>query len=209
MRRALSVTALGAAMVVLTVGVAPLLTSAADHLDAPNLGSIHVDPSDNLSVTKTNGPLDINDVYVFKGGSANHTVLAMTVNPAVNLGIGPSTFAPGAEYAFNLDTNGNARADRQYEIRFGTPNSHGAQRYMVTYEKGDHHRVVARGWTGSAHWSKGVGAFAGVRSDPFFFDLLRLYTTTGTTVPDASRCSTAIRRIPELMQFERVKSMIR
>ena len=79
-------------MVVLTVGAAPLLALAADHLDAPNVGSIHVDASDNLSVTKVNGPLDINDVYVFKGTSKNHTALVMTVNPAVNLGIGPSTF---------------------------------------------------------------------------------------------------------------------
>ena len=172
MRRAFSVPALGAAMVVLTVGAAPLLALAADHLDAPNLGSIHVDPSDNLSVTKLNGPLDINDVYVFKGASAKHTVLVMTVNPAVNLGIGPSTFSPGAEYAFNIDTNGNSRADRQYEVSFGKPNSHGKQRYTVTYEKGDHERVIARGWTGSSRSSKGVGSFAGVRSDPFFFDLL-------------------------------------
>lgn len=172
MRRAFSVPALGAAMVVLTIGGAPLLALAADHLDAPNLGSIHVDPSDNLSVTKLNGPLDINDVYVFKGGSANHTVLAMTVNPAVNLGIGPSTFQAGAEYAFNVDTNKNSRADRQYEIVFGKPKANGSQSYKVTYEKGDHTRTIARGWTGKSTWTGHVGSFAGVRSDPFFFDLL-------------------------------------
>ena len=66
MRRAVSIPAIGVAMVVLTVGAVPLMAQAADHLDAPNLGSIHVDASDNLAVTKTNGPLDINDVYVFK-----------------------------------------------------------------------------------------------------------------------------------------------
>jgi hypothetical protein len=172
MRRAFSIPALGAAMVVLTVGAAPLLALAADHLDAPNVGSIHVDSSDHLSVTKVNGPLDINDVYVFKGASANHTVLVMTVNPAVNLGIGPSTFAPGAEYALNIDTNKNARADRQYVIEFGKANSHGAQRYTVKYGRADHRTVIARGWTGSSSWKHDVGAFAGVRSDPFFFDLL-------------------------------------
>ena len=137
MRRVFSVPALGAAMVVLTVGAAPLLALAADHLDAPNLGSIHVDPSDNLSVTKLKGPLDINDVYVFKGASANHTVLAMTVNPAVNLGIGPSTFEPGAAYTFNIDTNKNSRADREFKIVFGKPKSHGVQSYKVIYERDD------------------------------------------------------------------------
>jgi uncharacterized protein DUF4331 len=172
MRRAVSIPAIGVAMVVLTVGAVPLMAQAADHLDAPNLGSIHVDASDNLAVTKTNGPLDINDVYVFKGTTANHTVLAMTVNPAVNLGIGPSTFAAGAEYAFNVDTNGNSRMDRQYVIKFGTPNSHGVQSYRVTFVKGDHRTTIARGWTGKSTWKHGVGSFAGVRSDPFFFDLL-------------------------------------
>ena len=121
MRRTLSVTALGAAVVALTIGAAPFMASAADHLDAPNVGSIHVDGSDNLSVTKVNGPLDINDVYVFKGDSPNHTVLAMTVNPAVNLGIGPSTFRQGAEYAFNIDTNQNSRSDRRYEVQLRRP----------------------------------------------------------------------------------------
>jgi hypothetical protein len=173
MRRSLSVTALGTAIVVLTVGVAPFLASAADHLDAPNVGSIHVDGSDNLSVTKVNGPLDINDVYVFKGKSAGHTVLAMTVNPAVNLGIGPSTFRAGGTYTFNVDTNKNSRADRRYEVKFGRPNAKGVQSYRVSFFWGDGHRAtIASGWTGKSNWQHGVGSFAGVRSDPFFFDLL-------------------------------------
>jgi len=172
MRRIPSIAAVGAAVVVLSVGVAPFLASAADHLDAPNVGAIHVDGSDNLSVTKVNGPLDINDVYVFKGASAGHTVLAMTVNPAVNLGIGPSTFRAGGRYAFNVDTNGNSRADRTYEITFGSPNSAGAQSYRVVYSSGDARRTIATGMTGRSKWTNGVGSFAGVRSDPFFFDLL-------------------------------------
>jgi hypothetical protein len=167
------VTAFSTAIVVLTVGVAPFLASAADHLDAPNVGSIHVDGSDNLSVTKVNGPLDINDVYVFKGKSAKHTVLAMTVNPAVNLGIGPSTFRAGGTYTFNVDTNKNSRADRRYEVTFGRPNAKGAQSYKVSFFWGEGHRAtIASGWTGKSSWTHGVGSFAGVRSDPFFFDLL-------------------------------------
>ena len=172
MRRTLSVGALGAAAVVLTIGTVPYLASAADHLDAPNLGSIHVDASDNLSVTKLNGPLDINDVYVFKGNASDHTVLAMTVNPAINLGIGPSTFRRGGEYALNIDTNGNSRADRRYEITFGAPNASGDQSYRVVFERGDDQTTIATGMTGVSKWSNNVGSFAGPRSDPFFFDLL-------------------------------------
>jgi hypothetical protein len=33
---------------VLTLGVAPMLTSGADHLDAPSLGSISVNPNDEV-----------------------------------------------------------------------------------------------------------------------------------------------------------------
>jgi hypothetical protein len=172
MRSIRSIAVVGAAVVVLSVGAAPFLASAADHLDAPNVGAIHVDGSDNLSVTKVNGPLDINDVYVFKGASAGHTVLAMTVNPAVNLGIGPSTFRAGGEYTFNIDTNGNSRSDRTYQVTFGSPSSAGAQSYRVVYANGDARRTVATGTTGRSKWTNGVGSFAGVRSDPFFFDLL-------------------------------------
>jgi hypothetical protein len=172
MRKRKSAALVGAGIVVLAVGAAPFAVFGADHLDAPNLGSIHVDANDNLSVTKLNGPLDINDVYIFKGASANHTALVMTVNPAVNLGIGPSTFAAGVDYRFNLDTNGNSRKDRGYEIRFGAPNANGAQHYRVEREVGDSHSVLVEGWTGTTNSANDTMAFAGVRSDPFFFDLL-------------------------------------
>ncbi len=172
MRKRKSLALMGAGIVVLAVGAAPFAVFGADHLDAPNLGSIHVDASDNLSVTKLNGPLDINDLYVFKGASAGHTVLAMTVNPAVNLGIGPSTFAAGVDYQINIDTNGNSRKDRGYEIRFGKPNKDGAQHYRVEREVGDSHKLLVQGWTGTTNKGNDTSAFAGVRSDPFFFDLL-------------------------------------
>ena len=55
-------TALGAAAVVLTLGAAPFLANAADHLDAPSLGS--------LSAGSLQGDRDINDLYVFDGANA-------------------------------------------------------------------------------------------------------------------------------------------
>ena len=66
-RRALRTGAiLGAATLILTLGASPLFVSGADHLDAPSLGHVSVDPMGNVSVVKVNGQLDINDVYVFK-----------------------------------------------------------------------------------------------------------------------------------------------
>ena len=166
-----TITALAVTGLVLTLGVAPLLASGADHLDAPSLGSISVDGSDNLSVSKLRGPLDINDVYVFRGSSGNRTVLAVTVNPAVNL-LGPTTFDSKGGYSLNIDWTGDAVADTQYTVNFGAADPAGVQRFIV---KSDKHTVAA-GSTDDAKGSSvsldGVQAFAGMRSDPFFFDLL-------------------------------------
>ncbi len=165
------------AATVLAVGAAPYLASAADHLDAPNLGSIHVGADDSITVTKANGPLDIADAYVFQAADAGRTVLAMTVNPAVNLGIGPSTFQSGARYTFNIDTTGDAVADVRYVVVFGDADANGVQHYTVQLASGDGDgRTVASGFTDDAKGKSisrsDVMAFAGLRSDPFFFDLL-------------------------------------
>lgn len=157
------------AALVLTLGIAPLLGRGADHLDAPALGSVsNVD--DVLSVSKVRGPLDINDLYVFDG-SASTTVLAMTVNPAVNL-IGPAVFEPGAVYAFNVDRTGDAVRDLAYTIEFGDADGRGIQHYVVKLDG----QAVASGFTddakGRSQSRQGVSAYAGLRSDPFFFDLL-------------------------------------
>ena len=167
--RALSV--LGATALILTLGIAPILTSGADHLDAPSLGSISVNPDDTLNVSKVRGPLDINDVYAFRGSNASRTVLAMTVNPAINV-LGPTTFQQRAKYFLNVDTGTDAVRDVRIRTTFSRPNGDGVQRYTVRLNG----RTVATGHTdgsmGKAWNGSGVKAFAGMRSDPFFFDLL-------------------------------------
>ncbi len=74
MPRTRRLAALGAAAVILTVGAAPFLANAADHLDAPSLGS--------LSAGSLQGDRDINDVYAFDGSNASRTVLAMRLPTA-------------------------------------------------------------------------------------------------------------------------------
>lgn len=167
--RALSL--LGVTALILSLGAAPLLTSGADHLDAPSLGSISVNPDDTLNVSKVRGPLDINDVYAFRGSNSNRTVLAMTVNPAINV-LGPTTFQPGAAYILNVDTGTNAVADTRFVIRFTRPDANGVQKYTVRQDG----KRVASGSTdnrkGKPETRDGIKVFAGMRSDPFFFDLL-------------------------------------
>lgn len=176
-RRALGIAAsLAATGLILTLGVAPLLTSGADHLDAPSLGHIS-NSGDVLDVGKVRGPLDINDLYAFPAATSGRTVLALTVNPAVNL-IGPAIFEPGAEYTLNIDTTcgigacSNASANVRYTVTFGEPGAGGVQHYVVKVSG----KAVASGFTNAAKGNtqsrEGVWSFAGLRSDPFFFDLL-------------------------------------
>jgi hypothetical protein len=166
---------------ILTLGVAPLLTSGADHLDAPSLGHLSVNPDDTLNVGKVRGPDDINDLYVFPAATAGRTVLAVTVNPAVNL-IGPATFDSGAEYTFNIDATCaigacDATATTLYTVTFGQPGNGGVQHYVVKANG----KAVASGFTneakGTTQSRDGVWSFAGLRSDPFFFDLLAFLGT--------------------------------
>jgi len=173
---------LAAAGLTLTIGGPALLVSGADHLDAPNLGS--------LSAGALKGDRDINDLYVFQGADASRTVLAMTTNPAVNLpSIDPfGHFGSDVRYTFNIDRNGDAVADLAYVVMFSTPGSNGSQDYTVTRYEGSNAQTLNQGvWWGSGSTAgngigslKGSGrAFAGMRSDPFFFDLIAFRNTLG------------------------------
>ena len=69
-----------AGVILVAAGIAPGLSGAADHLDAP--------------FVKTDGRIDINDVYVFQSPTnADNTVLAMTVNPAAGV-LSPTGLRP-------------------------------------------------------------------------------------------------------------------
>jgi hypothetical protein len=167
---------LAAAALTLALGGAPLLVTGADHLDAPALGGL-TNMAGDFSPHSEHGNRDINDVYVFQGANPKHTVLAMTTNPAINLFGGQ--FGTNVRYIINVDNTGDAKADIKYVWRF-TDNFGGGQVYTVTRYTGRHARDLTRGeliglgWSGMPGGSKtrdNVKVFAGVRSDPFFFDL--------------------------------------
>jgi hypothetical protein len=175
MHRLTRLAALAAAAVLLTVGAAPLLVSAADHLDAPALGGL-TNAAGDLAPHSEHGDRDINDLYVFAKGS--NTVLALTTNPAINLFGGH--FGSNVRYVVNVDKSGDAVADAAYVVTFGAPSASGAQAYTVTRYTGSNARTFRIGHalgggstagSGQAWLQAGARAFAGVRSDPFFFDL--------------------------------------
>ncbi|HYM53009.1 MAG TPA: DUF4331 family protein [Candidatus Dormibacteraeota bacterium] len=131
---------------------APALVGAADHLDAPTV--------------KTNGAIDINDVYVFPGADAANTVLTFTVNPAAGV-ISGTTFDAAAEYRIQVDTDGDEAEDLTYLFDFAAV-AGGTQAYTVTLNGAP----FAAGTTGSnVAVASGGQVFAGLVDDPFFFDL--------------------------------------
>lgn len=161
----------------LALGGAPLLATGADHLDAPALGGL-TNMAGEFAPHSEHGDRDINDVYVFEGSNASRTVLAMSTNPAANL-FG-AEFGTNVRYVINVDRTGDARQDLAYVWRFGAANGSGAQTYKVTRYTGANARSFKAGvqigsgstsGTGIGTAKDGARVFAGVRSDPFFFDL--------------------------------------
>jgi hypothetical protein len=142
----------------------------ADHLDAPGL----MPPGGDVRI-------DFTDVYAFqKPGDSAKSILMMNVNP---LALGAS-FREDAIYDLLVDTDGDARADIAFKVKFG-PFSSGSQSANVYRGtggeaqgrelKGDLIIENAPGSFGSTPnitTNGGYSFFAGLRSDPFFFDLL-------------------------------------
>lgn len=166
---------LAVAGLIAVVGVGPALVSGADHLDA--------------STVKTDKRIDITDMYVFKPGAIN-TALVMNVNPLTSPASSKTAhFRPSALYEFKIDTNGDAFADVAYRIRFGSPVTlaDGAIRQDFTVRRATGAAARRNEWSGAvlatgrttalgrtnriASLASGGNAFAGVRDDPFFFDL--------------------------------------
>lgn len=157
---------LAAAGAVLVAAWAP--ASGADHGDAP--------------LAKANHGEDLADVYAFAGASGN-IVLAMTVNPLTMPGDTP-TFDSAGLYQFKIDNNGDAVPDVTYNVTFGAADSAGKQSVTVKKATGaDADTLSSTGTTlisgtttaGTAapvvNTSGSIKLFAGLRDDPFFFDL--------------------------------------
>jgi hypothetical protein len=144
----------------------------ADHLDAPGLKS----PGMNARV-------DITDIYAFqKPGDPSKSILILNVNPlAPTLA---AEFDPDAVYELKIDTNGDAVADIAFRTTFSKV--HNGEQF-ATVRRATGRRAARRGRGGKVlfrHVPVSFGAqahvasegayrfFAGIRSDPFFFDLM-------------------------------------
>jgi hypothetical protein len=142
-----------------------------DHFDAPDLKSPNMDAR-----------VDICDTYAFRNPSdTGRSVLAFNVNP-----LAPTladSFEPEAIYEFKVDTNGDAIADIAYRVTFSAK-EHGVQMATLRRAGGEQARgngnegdilfkdvPVSFGEKADIAEAGGYRFFAGMRSDPFFFDL--------------------------------------
>ncbi len=167
----------------------------ADHLDVPGLvdveGHLIGPPAGDVRI-------DITDVYAFHPpgfGLAStldgtKTVLVMNVNPLAPAFA--SSFRDDALYELKVDTDGDAIANIAFRIKF-SPVSGGSQTATVRRAVGS--AAIGRDNIGEVIISDApvtpldpVAAdnvttsgdfmfFAGIRSDPFFFDLLGFFAT--------------------------------
>lgn len=142
-----------------------------DHLDAPGMKPPHMDAR-----------VDICDIYAFqKPDNAHTSILVFNVNP-----VAPTfadSFAPDAVYELKVDTDGDAVAEIAYRFLF-SPKEHGVQTATVLRVSGEQARgagkegdmlfqdvPVAFDKEISIAEAGEYRFFAGMRSDPFFFDL--------------------------------------
>ncbi len=142
----------------------------ADHLDAPGLTS----PGGDARI-------DITDIYAFqKPGNPLKSILIMNVNPLSRA----NAFRDDAIYELKVDTDGDAIADVAFKMTF-SPLTNGAQSATVRRAEGG--PATGRDLTGNVIIDNAPVSFtatplmtenapykffAGLRSDPFFFDLL-------------------------------------
>lgn len=154
----------------------------ADHLDSP--GPIAVE-SARIGPPMGDPRTDITDVYAFlKPGDTSRSVLVLGVNP-----LAPALatrFNPDAIYMINVDTDGDAVADISFRTRFSEVDAatHGqtATVHMATgalaAKLNDGGPAIIEGAAASFDPTPVITTrgdfrfFAGIRSDPFFFDLL-------------------------------------
>jgi hypothetical protein len=150
---------------------------SSDHQDTYNLA------------TRSNTSADITDVYVFPApDNANNVVFAMDVSPLILPGQGTSKFFdPTLIYQFKISHQTTGQEDEVIQVGVtGT----GATQTLQLYGPGKPNEVSTTntliGQTGSFAYnlpttlSAGtIQAFAGPRTDPFFFDLFAFFTFLG------------------------------
>lgn len=170
----------------LTAGlVAVQKARGSDHADTPQIAA--------------SAGTDLTDVFIFPSPTnPDNVVLTMCVSPLIPTG-GTRTFDPSVLYQFKIDNTGDKVEDLVIQARF--EGSDASQKVKIAGPAAPARvgtlgeALVAHATTGTLNTafspSAGIQVFAGVREDPFFFDLEQFFTIlpdratpiTGTAVP--------------------------
>ena len=171
-----------ATLVGLAVGVQAYRVTAADHVDSP--------------LVTADQSADIADVFSFQNG--DNLVFAMTLSnaqAAPEIQLGRSIFDPEVLYQFKLDQNGDAVEDLVIQAVFvGNPTNQvmkvrgpaapeltGTQARLLV---GPSMNVrVSTGAEAIVQQTGDLTLFAGVRDDPFFFDLAQFSAILAGAAP--------------------------
>ncbi|HMB59909.1 MAG TPA: DUF4331 family protein [Xanthomonadales bacterium] len=134
---------------------------AADHLDAP---AVVNDPA-----------ADINDTYAFiNPNNPDELILALTVNPIANEA---TRFSDAVEYRFNVT---NSEGTSSINCSFSRPDELFLSQDVSCNAPGG--REVS-GALNQVNLGGDFRVFAGLRDDPFFFDLAAFNQTVATSAP--------------------------
>lgn len=167
--RAASV-AFGLAVAISSIAAVGIVT-AADHVDSP--------------ATKADTAADITDVYSWH--TDNGTLVAViNYSGLLEAGAAP-VYDDKVVYGLHIDNDGDNAADKTIWVRFGK-NSEGAWGVQVVDLPGNDTPVVGPVAT-VLDAGLGQKVYAGLRDDPFFFDLQGYQETlmTGTISFDSKR----------------------
>ena len=156
----------GALLAALWLAVIPSVALAADHADAPGAKADHA--------------ADIADVYAWHDTAARRLTVAFTfdgLRPPVPGQVG--TFDNRALYTLHLDRNGDQQSDADIDVRFARA-ANGTRLVIVEGLPGAAPALV--GPVEQVLRRGDARVYAGLRDDPFFFDLegFRQTLMTGT-----------------------------
>lgn len=142
----------------------------------------------------TDQSVDITDFYAFLNpNDSSKLVMVICVNGfASPTSPGSFQFADEARYDFNVDITGDAKVDKLIRVQFGKPSYSGNQSLTAWFPNGYiFHGVTTATPTYSIEAPEpvinegqdGIKVFAGLRDDPFFFDVVasfRVFSGLGT-----------------------------
>jgi len=162
----------------------PATALAADHAEAPN--------------TQYDPAADIADYYVWHEGGQIQAVL--TYNPFMIPG-DDAVYDAGVVYTLHFDVDGDAVSDHDIDIRFGQASS-GNWGVQVSDLPGA--SAPVRGQVETVIAAPGGQVFAGMRDDPFFFNLAGFLDTlaTGTLSFDGTDDVAGVNVMTIAIQFD-------